>query len=134
MVSGDSQLGRDGWHGLEALEPRYLLDGDGVIEIDQGLPDLQILIADTIKLPTDYLSGGGNTLTVPLQISNVDTAGDDQVALPIAKGQTVEVKLLARPQDGNPDGSDDIEVAAIEVTVGGLKVGKQKKVALRFSM
>ena len=73
------------WRRLEALEPRLLLNGDGVIDIDQGLPDLQVLFRDTIKLPDDYLTGGGKRLTLPLDILNVDTAGPDQVTLPVAR-------------------------------------------------
>ncbi|MAE63122.1 MAG: hypothetical protein CMJ18_02515 [Phycisphaeraceae bacterium] len=41
---------RPAWHGLDALEPRVLLDGNGVTVVDQGLPDLQIEIADSFKV------------------------------------------------------------------------------------
>jgi CARDB len=116
---------------IEPLEPRQMLSGNGVIDVDQGLPDLAVVFADNMKLPTEYLSGGGQTINVALRVSNEDTAGPDQVALPLAKDQTVDISLVARPADGGPD----VEIAVIEgVNVGNLKPGQSRKVSTQITL
>ncbi len=67
-----------------------------------------------------YLSGGGRFLSVLMSITNVDSAGDGQSALPTARGETVDILLAARPETG-----DDVEITRVEgVRVNVLRVGR----------
>ena len=86
--------------GLDPLVSRLLLHGDGVTVVYQGRPDLQVEITDKIKLPTQLLSGGGKKIFVPLEITNIDSAGPSQVALATEGEQTVDIKLSGRPKVG----------------------------------
>ncbi len=130
-----AQTDATNWNGLETLEPRLLLSGNGIIDVDQGLPDLSIDIRDSVVLPANYLSGRGVPIVMPMDVLNVDTAGPDQVALPVVAGTTVTIKLYARPENGATDGSDDILVGTVsDVRIGGLAVGDSKPVRTRAQL
>ena len=121
------------FRGVEALECRMFLAGTpGVIDVTQGLPDLQIQVAGT--LPTDYLSGSGKPIALKLTVLNTGTPGDGQVLIPLDKGQMVDIRLVARPE-GAVDASNDVELTTIQhLTLGALKPGKTKLVSAKVTL
>ncbi len=132
MHKGDRAKFRRAWQEMEPLESRRMLSA-GVIDVIQGLPDLQVSLAPTYKTPVSLLSGNGKEIKLPVDITNIafESENGKTVAVPAAledAKQLATIKVFAHRVNAEA-GEEDIKIGEmVDVPLAGLKVGAKKSI------
>lgn len=96
----------------------------GTIEVEEAYIDLAVGIGDSLRLPNAVVSGQGDRIKLPVELTNEGTVN-------APRGERVSVSVYARPDDGG----DDVLLETVEgKSVSNLRPGKTEKLNARFTL